>query len=261
MARASREWVTFVDPKEDGRTWQIDVTFLLSSWHCIFGAGCQGVYDKPTPERSEGCCTYGAYFSDKTDRDHVARIARDLRPDEWQFAKEGRKNGIYKKMERDEDGNREWHTRLVKGACIFLNRVGFAAGPGCALHLHAMNTGQHHSAVKPEICWQLPLRRIDEVQDDGSVISTLTEFGRAGWGEGGEDFAWWCTEAPEAFTAREPVYRSLDAELRMTLGKKLYRQVVDYLDARRASADFPPVAHPSAVAVEIIRKPAVTRSA
>jgi hypothetical protein len=82
MARASREWVTFVDPKEDGRTWQIDVTFLLSSWHCIFGAGCQGVYDNPTPELSQGCCTYGAYFSDKNDRDHVARVARDLRPDE-----------------------------------------------------------------------------------------------------------------------------------------------------------------------------------
>ena len=32
----------------------------------------------------------------------------------------------------------------------------------------------------------------------------ITEFARDGWGEGGEEFAWWCTEAPEAFTAHEP---------------------------------------------------------
>ena len=37
MVRAAREWVTFADPKEEGRRWQIDVTFLLSNWQCIFG--------------------------------------------------------------------------------------------------------------------------------------------------------------------------------------------------------------------------------
>ena len=26
--------------------WQLDVTFLLSSWQCIFGDGCQGVLDR-----------------------------------------------------------------------------------------------------------------------------------------------------------------------------------------------------------------------
>ena len=39
----------------------------------------------------------------------------------------------------------EWRTRLVDDACIFLNRPGFAAGPGCALHLHAM---QHRRALQ-----------------------------------------------------------------------------------------------------------------
>ena len=83
------------------------------------------------------------------------------------------------------------------------------------------------------------------------MISTLTEFGREGWGEGGEDFAWWCTEAPEAFTAREPVYRSLAVELRKMLGKRLYRDVVDYLDARRKVRSLPPVRHPAQVPVAI----------
>ena len=43
-------------------------------------------------------------------------------------------------------------------------------------------------------------------------------------------------------------------ELRKTLGKKLHRQVVEYLDARFDGIDFPPVAHPAAVPVEITRK-------
>jgi hypothetical protein len=104
------------------------------------------------------------------------------------------------------------------------------------------------------VCWQVPLRRIDDEQDDGTIVSRLTEFGREGWGEGGEDFGWWCTEAPEAFTAATPVYESMGVELRKMLGKRLYSQVVTYLDGRRASTAFPPVLHPSEVPVTIGRK-------
>jgi hypothetical protein len=188
----AREWVSFPDPVDEGRTWQLDVTFLLSSWTCIFGAGCCGVYDQPTPELGHGCCTYGAHFTDKADRDHVVRVAKKLRDREWQFAAVGRKKGIWKQGGKNDDGSPDWQTRVVDDACIFLNRPGFGNGAGCALHQYAMRTGVHHSTVKPEVCWQLPLRRIDDEQDDGTVVSRLTEFGREGWGEGGED-RWWCT--------------------------------------------------------------------
>ncbi|HEV2309533.1 MAG TPA: hypothetical protein VGU73_03365 [Acidimicrobiia bacterium] len=246
MRGPNREWVTFDDPDEDGRRWQIDVTFLLSSWQCIFGCGCQGVLTEKAPEMIQGCCSYGAHFSDRKDRDHVVRVSKQLTDEDWEFRDKGRKKGIYAKVGKDEDGKTEWRTRLVDDACIFLNRPGFPGGPGCALHLHALRTGVHHSTVKPEVCWQLPLRRIDEEQEDGTVISTLTEFAREGWGEGGDDFAWWCTEAPEAFTAKEPVYRSLGVELRTMLGAKLHRQVVEYLDARRKARPTP-VVHPAEV--------------
>jgi hypothetical protein len=253
MVRAAREWVSFDDPDEE-RRWQVDVTFLLSRWQCIFGNGCQGVLDEKAPELVQGCCSYGAHFTDRKDRDAVVKMARKLDDDEWQFAKIGRKKGIYAKVGKNDDGSPDWRTRLVENACIFLNRPGFAAGAGCALHLHSMRVGEHHSDWKPEVCWQLPLRRVDEEQEDGSVISTVTEFARDGWGEGGEDFAWWCTEAPEAFTAADPVYRTLDAELRKILGKKIYRSVVEYLDARLAAPGFAPVAHPAAVPVTISKK-------
>jgi hypothetical protein len=250
----AREWVSFADPDDEGRTWQVDVTFLLSSWECIFGCGCQGIWTEPTPEKVHGCCTYGAHFSDKADRDHVVKASRSLSADEWQYAELGKKRGVFKKAGKNDDGSPDWQTRVVKDACIFLNRPGFAAGPGCALHLHALNVGEHFSEFKPEVCWQVPLRRIDDEQDDGTVVSRLTEFGREGWGEGGEDFGWWCTEAPEAFTGAQPVYESMSVELRKMLGKPLYRQVVEYLDARRAATAFPPVVHPAEVRVTIGRK-------
>jgi len=253
-SRPAREWVTFPDPVDEGRTWQIDVTFLLSSWQCIFGNGCQGIWTAPTPELVHGCCTYGAHFSDKADRDHVVKVSKTLSADEWQLQKLARKGGIYEKVPPepgDEDDGPEWKTRVVDDACIFLNRTDFAAGPGCALHLHAMRTGRHFSKYKPEVCWQVPLRRIDDEQDDGGVISRLTEFGREGWGEGGEDFGWWCTEAPEAFTGAEPVYRAMEVELRTMLGRKLHRQVATYLDGRIADRKHPPVRHPSEVPVQL----------
>jgi hypothetical protein len=252
MPGPTREWVTFVDPKDELRRWQIDVTFLLSKWTCIFGRGCQGVLTGPAPDLVQGCCSYGAHFSNRKDRDHIARVARSLSDDEWQFAASGRKKGIYAKAGKDDDGKQEWRTRLVEDACIFLNRPGFSGGVGCALHLHAMRTGKHHSEVKPEVCWQLPLRRVDEEQEDGGVVSTLTEFGRDGWGEGGEEFWWWCTEEPSAFVGRAPVYRELGEELRKMLGDKLYRQVVAYLE-QREHARPAPVRHPAERPVKLGR--------
>src|SRR5437660_10523275 len=55
------EWVSFDDPDEE-RTWVFDLTFLTSSWECIFGQGCLGVFDVPAPERNHGCCSWGAHF-------------------------------------------------------------------------------------------------------------------------------------------------------------------------------------------------------
>ena len=109
------------------------------------------------------------------------------------------------------------------------------------------------------MCWQLPLRTFDrDEEDDGSVTSVLTEFGRDGWGEGGEEFCWWCTEAPEAFTAHEPVYRSMETELRLMLGDDIYEEVAKYCDARADAGSFA-LPHPATVKVSMgrtrIRRP------
>lgn len=251
MTGPIREWVVLGDPKRKKHVYHFDVTYLTSNHVCIFGRGCQGVLTEPAAEQSQGCCSYGAHFSDKKDRRKIEKLAKDIDPEIWQFAKQGRKKGIAVEESKDD-----WRTRLVQGACIFLNRPDFHLGAGCALHVHAMREGVHHSTVKPEVCWQVPLRNIedyDEDAGDGVVHHRITEFARHGWGEGGEEFAWWCTEAPEAFSGSRPVYREMEPELRLMVGDELFEAVAAYLDARMAAAPTP-VAHPATVPVTLTRK-------
>ena len=232
------EWISFEDPDED-RTWLFDVTFLLSRWTCIFGNGCQGVLTEPTPELSQGCCSYGAHFTDDADRATTEAAAEMLSPDEWQFIKVGKKKGIV----QEQDG--AWTTRLHEDACIFLNRPGFPAGAGCAFHVAAVNRGVPHMTYKPEVCWQLPLRRIDSTDEVGHVTSTLREWKRRDWSEGGFEFHWWCTDSPDAFVGETTVLSSMRDEIIAMIGQRAYDLLLDALAERSVS----PLPHP-AVAVK-----------
>lgn len=248
IAGPRREWVDFEDHEEEDCTWRVDVTFLASAWTCIYGNGCQGNRAERAPELMHGCCTHGAFFTDKADLDHVVAAARELTADEWQFKALGDQKGVAVKLDKNQ-----WRTRLVDEACIFLNRVGFENGAGCALHQHAAARGIHFADVKPEVCWQLPLRLINQEQEDGGMVWYLTEYDRAAWDEGGQDFAWWCTEAPEAFVGHDPVYITMEAELRKMLGDLVYEDVRKYLDERRGASL--PKPHDAEVPVALGRKP------
>jgi hypothetical protein len=37
---------------------------------------------------------------------------------------------------------------------------------------------------------------------DGRVITRISQWNRSDWGEGGEEFHWWCTESPDAFVGK-----------------------------------------------------------
>ncbi len=222
VPRDAHEWVSFEDPDEQ-RTWLFDLTFLQSNWRCIFNDGCQGVLTGPAEELVQGCCSYGAHFTDADDAARVERAAKSLTAEQWQFKSRG-KRGVVKST---KDG--ELMTRLVDDACIFLNRPGFERGPGCALHVAAMDRGESYIDLKPDVCWQLPLRRDDEVLDDGHVITRITQWERRNWGKGGADFHWWCTEAPEAFTGSTRVVDSMRDELVAMVGTKVYKRLLAYL--------------------------------
>ena len=85
-----RVWVEFTDPADANQRYRCDLTWLTSSWTCIFGAGCQGIYaDRP----DDGCCTLGAHFTEKDDWKRVEQAVQELGEDEWQYYDVGTATG------------------------------------------------------------------------------------------------------------------------------------------------------------------------
>jgi hypothetical protein len=223
-----RAWVEFPDPADDNQVFRCDLTWLTSAWTCIFGNGCRGIVEgRP----DDGCCTLGAHFSDRKDEKRVLKAAKRLTPDRWQ------RHGTTRLVEKDEDGARK--TRVVDGACVFLNSPDFAGGAGCALHGLALDEGRHPLETKPDVCWQLPIRRTyDRVtRPDGTemLVVTIGEYDRRGWGSGGHDLHWYCSGASEAHVGREPVFRSNEPELVELMGRPAYDELARLCEQRLAA--------------------------
>lgn len=231
----AREWISFEDPDEE-RTWVVDATFFGSAYECIFGRGCCGIHEKKTPELSQGCCSFGAHFLDRSDRATVTRSVKRLEPRHWANHAEAQRRGW---VEKDADGQSK--TRVVKGACIFHNPPGFPGGTGCAFHIAAAEAGERPMDWKPDVCWQVPVRLEDYTEDNGHVISTLREWKRRDWGDGGDDFAWWCTDSPDAFVGSGAAYVYFRDELTEIMGEKAYAMLTRLMERPREI----PLPHPA----------------
>ena len=240
-----RAYVEFVDPADPAQIFRCDLTWLTSSYMCVFGQGCAGIYEgRP----DDGCCTLGAHFCDKDDEKRVRRFVRMLDAESWQFHDVGTasKNAW---VETDEDGDRK--TAVHEGACIFHNRPGFTGGYGCALHTLAGRLGKNPLETKPDVCWQLPLRRTfrDVELPDGTAYTetTIGEYDRRGWGPGGHDFDWYCTGNTEAHVAPQPLYLTSEPELVELMGRAAYDELVrhcqDHLASRSRLALHPADPH------------------
>ena len=256
----AREWIEFPDPADAGHVVRADVTWLSSAWTCVFGRGCAGVV---AGRPDDGCCSHGAFFTDEDDLARVTAAVADLSPEDWQLAAHGRgttPTGGWTEADDAEDaeeGPRSLRTRLVDGACVFLNRPGFPGGTGCALHRMALRTGLHPMTTKPDVCWQLPVRREQEhvERPDGTKVlrTTLGEFDRRGWGAGGHDLHWWCTGSSAAHIAPEPLVLTYADELTALVGAPAYAELRRLVEARLDQGLVAP--HPaSPVPVEISRR-------
>ena len=221
-----REWVEFTDPTDPAHLVRVDMTWLLSRWTCVFGTpACQGtVAGRP----DDGCCSHGAFLSDDDDRAKLDRSVALLTEEDWQFFEKGHGKKGYTEVD-DLEGEQAVRTRKYKDACIFLNRPGFAGGIGCALHRMALRTGVEPLTVKPDVCWQLPVRRTQDwvTRPDGvEILQTVVgEYDRRGWGEGGADLSWYCTGSPDAHVGSRPVWQSYAPELTELLGIDVYTEL------------------------------------
>ena len=240
-----RAFAEFEDPADATQRFKVDLTWLTSRWTCIFGAGCKGIY---AGRPDDGCCTLGAHFSDKDDEKRTRSFVRKLTPEDWQFHDVGHRKNDW--IETDEDGERK--TAVHEGACIFLNRPGFPGGEGCALHGWALRNGHHPLETKPNVCWQLPIRRLFREVDRGDETTyievTITEYDRRGWGAGGHDLDWYCSGNTEAHVSAEPVYVSNGPELVELMGQPAYDVLVEHcreFERRRSELTLHPADPPA----------------
>jgi hypothetical protein len=245
-----REWIEFVDPADAEHVIRADLTWLLSSWTCVFGKACHGIIKE---RGGEGCCSHGAFFTDSDDEERVRKAAKRLTPQTWQHFRRGFKN--YTEMDTIDGKNpaRRTATQGEDAPCVFLNDPDFPGGGGCALHAQALRDGVHPLEYKPDVCWQLPVRRDQDWvnRPDGTkvLVTVLTEFDRRGWGSGGHDLDWWCTSSPEAHVGREPMYLSYEPELTALVGKAAYAKLAEMCAARIKTGLVAP--HPATVAAEL----------
>jgi hypothetical protein len=93
--------------------------------------------------------------------------------------------------------------------------------------------------TKPDVCWQLPIRRTYrtvELPDDTSYLEiTIGEYDRRGWGAGGHDLDWYCSGNTEAHVGTEPVYVSGEVELVELIGRPAYDELVGHCEAHLRS--------------------------
>ena len=224
-----RDWFEFPNPENPKQIFKCDLTWLTSNWNCIFGSGCKGI-DKEFADH--GCCSDGAYYYSPADEKRVTKAAKRLTKELWQNYEVARKG---KTLQITEIGlDKERKTRKVKKTCIFFNERSFSNEYfGCALHHLANKEGVHYLETKPDICWQLPLRRSWEtrlVGDNKYEIIVIGEYTRESWGAGGEDLDWYCTSNTEAHTGGNPVYVSNKAELIAMMNEAAYEVLKNRCD-------------------------------
>jgi hypothetical protein len=225
----------YVEIRRGAVTWRFERTFLESNWTCIFGHGCKGILPEPAEHLGQGCCSFGAHFGDgpagEAEAMTVSAYAAMLGPDVFEHhavAGDPESQGIFADERRDR-------TRVVDGACIFLNRPGFPGGSGCALHLGALACGESPVDWKPSVCWQLPLRVEWAEVDATRETATVRRWTRADWGGFGETMAWCCTERAdggEAYRGGERVVDSLREPLVAIADEAVWVELRSRLDDR-----------------------------
>ncbi|MDY5839878.1 MAG: hypothetical protein SPJ78_04040 [Corynebacterium camporealensis] len=247
-----REWFEFTDPNDEHHVISVDLTWVESHYACQFGTElCPGI-DKQQPD--VGCCVHGAFMADEQDRDQLYDAVAEMPAKYWQLRPEGTDEFLENSTTADLEPWLEWDeldgddgepepalkTPIVDGACIFANRAGWETGTGCALHQWAVAEGKDLTVVKPEVCWQLPLRRHEEYEErpDGQEIlrTTIGEYDRRGWGDGGEDFDWYCTTDAACHNSPEPMWKAQENELVGLLGRECYEILAEHCAARAEAA-------------------------
>jgi hypothetical protein len=145
-----KRYVEIEDDSDPDSVYVFDIDFLLSSYRCTYGGGCQGHRDTHPPV--SGCCTFGVEVT-KGDRKRIKRLMPELIDSGlWENADVAEEEGWLVKAKDSPNGSD--NTRVHKGICIFSNR---GDKPGCIFHVLATEKGDDPYDYKPSVCRNVPL--------------------------------------------------------------------------------------------------------
>jgi len=249
----AREWIEFTDPANDEHVVRADLTWLLSRWSCIFGAGCHGIVEG---RADTGCCSHGAFFTDKDDEKRVRSYVKKLTPQTCSTMSAASRTGpSWTPSTTTNRRNCRAATARVDGACIFHNREGFPGGSGCALHALALADGQHPLETKPDVVLAAagpPAGRVDgPAGRHAGAAHHADEVRPARWGPGGHDLHWWCHVVAGGPWRLRPGLRLVRPGAHRPDRKKAYRKLAE-LCAKREQAG-PGREHPATAAARADR--------
>ncbi len=109
-------------------------------------------------------------------------------------------NGV---LETEDGGDQDASRRRVRASSSTSPASPAARVARCTSPLSKPASG--HIDWKPDVCWQLPLRLARSTPTTTATSPrTLREWKRRDWGEGGDEFHWWCTESDDAFVGEPP---------------------------------------------------------
>lgn len=243
------DWLQFQDPDRANIMWNINMTFMVSGWECLYGRGCPGhfgITDRYiTPDL--GCCTDSFYIEDEEDEKRIAQRITELTDADWDkdlrqyVEKHGWKYNISKE---------ETKGKVFQGGCVFANRIGGSSGkPGCAFLALANRLGEEvsdatdeghvsHTKFMPNVCHTLPFKTLWDMEDEDHQVVTIDAWDAGRWTEGDpyadneEWMMWWCVDSPEAYGNKTPLYVRMKDTLVQTMGENAYNLMCGLIKER-----------------------------
>ena len=171
----------------------------------------------------------------------MATYVAQLTPETPGSSTPGRKVRRKDWVDTDDEGERKTRSHEVDGqsACVFHNRTDFPARRRLRPARAGAAAGRNPLETKPDVCWQLPIRRTfrNVERQDGTSYTEVTigEYDRRGWGPGGHDLDWYCSGNTEAHVALEPVYVTNEPELTELMGQPAYDELGGHCEAHLRS--------------------------
>lgn len=260
------DWLQFraADVKGIDTEWNVNLTFLLSGWECIYGRGCPGhfgVTDRyVAPDIA--CCSDGFYTSDEEDLANVELRISQLTDADWDQKNRAfvEKAGGWSYKKRGDLGVK---SRTMEGGCVFANRSDGSTGkPGCAFVALANRLGENvddatidghdsHTKYMPGICHEVPLRfemeNIFEPEDaedyEGPQTIWVDAWDAGAWTAGDKTreqddwMAWWCVDAPEAYRNELSLFVRMKDTLVARMGQETYDYLAELIARKQPKVD------------------------